>query len=175
MTDCALIGAYIITGFVATSFFVSLLSTVILGISKNVSWAYPLQLVSADPYLVLKGLAIYFILIWCTAFIPIGGLNKLLHNLTYGGICLVYILLDYSEKGIVTVDGSLILVPLGYNLLVFVLVCILSIVLGTVLTALMMSKTHKKGIAFIQFSLAIHAISLFVPLFTYGSWLSNKL
>jgi hypothetical protein len=167
--------AEIMLHIVATTLFVTILSPIFLRISSNAAWCYPINLIAKDPYIILKAFFVYLALAYFARFIPVSGLNRLIHNLVYGGIVLIYILIDFNRKGLVSVDGSLIVVPVNFNLVVLIIICIMSLSLGVFCTALAMPVSYKKGVIFIGLSYSIYAVSLFIPLFVYGAWLGNKL
>lgn len=160
--------------FIATTSLILILSPIILGISGSASWHYPIELITNNPYLIIIAFGIYVFLKILSSLIPYIGGYKTIQNLFFGGITVVYVLLDQEDKGVVKFDGSTIIVPTNYDLLGFVVLSVVCLWVGVILSGVLISIFYRKGTLWHCLSWSIASIFLFFPLFVYGAWLNNK-
>jgi hypothetical protein len=166
----------VFTHTLATTSFILILSPIILGISNEASWSYPVSLVTHDHYLILKALGLFLIVSILINFLPFIGEYRSVHTLILGAITLIYVLIDLDNKGTINLDDTnVILVPGLLGSLGFMLLCVISTWGAVVLSSIPMSLLHKKNELFMAPIFGIIGTSGLIPVFVYGSWLGNQI
>lgn len=157
----------------ATIVFLWTLGPIILTHQDSALWAFPWQVLVADPLFVLKVVGVMIVAAFAIGFIPVLGSIQSVQTLVLGIITLVYLVHVVASE----VDHSPIhLLPGFWFIAGLIVVGGVLAWLGALVTAMIAAAVDRGQEGWGQL-LAIPVASLlgFIPVFIYASWLGQQL
>lgn len=158
----------------ATIVFLWTLGPIILTHQDAATWAFPWQVLIANPLFVLKVVVVMIVAAFVIGFIPVLGSIQSVQTLALSIITLIYLVhLLASEADHV---GPIRLLPSFWFTIGLIVVGGVLAWLGTVITALIAAAVDRGQEGWGQLlSLPVAALLGFIPVFIYASWLGKQL
>jgi hypothetical protein len=177
-TDSAKGGCMMVVGpllqCLATIVFLWTLGPIILAHQNVATWAFPWQVLVADPLFVLKVVVVMIVAAFVIGFLPVLGAIQSVQTLALGIITLTYLVHVLASGA--DHFSPIHLFPSFWFIVGLIAVGGVLAWLGTVITALIATAVDREQEGWgLLLSLPVAALLGFIPVFIYASWLGQQL